>query len=185
MSIPITWNQATILRELKRCLLEWLPIYIGRRVSADALLAFDDQLLQDLSFPEVRLYSGRYDDFANDLVTPVLYVDLLGQQWFDVDASQLQDVRTQVSATILVSERDLNANTAEEFLIGGSVYIDGIAWVIRSQFPLYNCDVTGVIESIPTRVPLSPPIQMEGDSMWLRPLTVEATITHRTSIERG
>lgn len=185
MSIPITWNQATILRELKRCVLEYLPVYIQRRVDADAALPFDDRILQHLSFPEVQLFTGRHDDFAHDKVTPALFVDLLGQQWRNVDASQLQDVDTLVTVSVLLSERDVNADTANDFLVGASVYVDGVAWVIRSQFPVYRCEETGVIEAIPTRIPLSPPLQMEGDPTWLRALQVEATITHRTTIERG
>lgn len=183
--IPITWNQATILRELQRCVAEYLPIYIQRRVEADSLLPYDDQMLQHLLFPSVQLFTGRHDDFAHDKVTPSLFVDLIGQQWDNVDASVLQDVHTLVTVSILISERDVNANNANDFLVAASVYTDGVAWVIRSQFPVYNCDTTGVVESLPIRTPLSPPLQMDGDPTWLRAIQVEATITHRTSIERG
>lgn len=182
MSIPVTWNQATIVHELKKCILEYLPEYIQMRTDADALLPSDDQLLSTGLFPEVQLYSGRYDDFAHDKVTPVLFIDLIGQQWFDVDSSQLQDVDTLVSIGILISERDVNANTADEFLTFSSVYSDGVAWVIRSKFPQYHCEKTGVTEAIPTRIPFSPPVQLDGDAVWLRALQVEANIKHRILI---
>lgn len=182
--IPITWNQATVLTELQDCLQQYVPIYIGKRVAADAALPFGKQLLQRLTFPDPQIFAGRQEDLAHDMVTPALFIDLLGTRWHNVDASQLQDVDTSVMVSILVSENDLNAESARDFLIGASVYADAVSWTIRSQFPDYACDTAGVTESIPTRTPLSPAIQMEGSPIWLRVITVECMVTHRTTIER-
>lgn len=183
--IDIRWSPATIYRELKACLGVHLPQYIEARVAADALLDPSDRLLQKLDFPTPKFFAGTTEDMARDKSTPAMFIDLTGQQWFDVDASQLQDVETRLVVTLMVGERDVNASSADEFLIAMSVYSDAVCWVIRSQFPYWRCDMTGVITATPTYIPFSPPIQPQGSPYWLRTIAVEAAITHRTKIERS
>lgn len=173
----ITWDKATLVDAIQRCIAQELPGRIAARVSADT-----PGLLAGLSFPDPVLEIGRSDDLAADAVTPAVFVDLVDEAYPSVDASSLQNVSTGLTVQLLVSERDIGANNAHQFLIGCSIYSDALAWVLSAKLPTFDCDVSGAYECSIRRSSLSPEFQPDGQPLFLRIVVVEALISRRVDI---
>lgn len=176
----ITWDKVTLLDAVERCLLAYVPDRIAARVTADSA-----GLLDGLTFPDPVTFAGRHDDFAHDVQTPALFIDLLDDAFDDVNASELQTAQTTLSVSLLIAESDVNADTARDFLRAAAVYSDAIGWVLSSKLPVFECQQTGVHECYLRRSPMSPEFQPEGEPRFLRVVVVEASVSRRVQIDGG
>lgn len=177
MSASTDWTTPLVLDRVQTAIEDHLQDWINDVLAKDALRPAADRLYSGVLPMPVHYGRGESMDFAQQRVTPSLYIDTASQVVRELDASHTYDVTTRLVVSAMVSEADVAARDARGMLYALQAYLWGVAWCIREWLPRIGCDA-GVIDASTVDVRFSPDVVTE-QSVWLRIGELQMDVQHR------